>query len=87
MAMIEPPDKDAEFLRIMEGESFDTDTEDVLNVTTLDDMALLNLYHTLNDALKALGEQLQLTNSTDEGRELHSRRTAVRVELATRGLL
>lgn len=87
MSLNEPEDMDSLFQSIVSGETFDADVSDVQDVTTLDDMALLHLWNELNDALKALGEQLQLTNATDEGRELHSRRTAVRVELAKRNLL
>jgi hypothetical protein len=87
MSEIEPPDPDAIFTAIMENESFDTDTTDVQDVTVLDDLALLNQWHTINDQLRDLGEQLQLSTSTDEGRELHSRRAAIRIELAKRNLL
>jgi hypothetical protein len=87
MAMMEPPDENDLFLAIVSGETFDDNVGEVVDVSTLDDIALLNLWNELNDHLRDLREQLQLTNSTDEGRELHSRRSAVRVELAKRNLL
>lgn len=61
-----------------------TEPTDILDVTALSDVELLNLERELVEQLKQRGEMLNTT--TDEGREIHSRRAAVRIELARRNL-
>lgn len=55
------------------------------NVTLLSDMELLDRFQTVTDELRDRHEMLRPT--TETGRDLHSVRGAIRVELARRNLM
>lgn len=63
----------------------EVDTSDDLVVSSLDNMTLLETYHTTISELEKLGEMLN--QKTQEGRDLHSQRTACLVEIRKRKLL
>lgn len=56
-----------------------------LNVTLMTDIQLLDMFQTVTDKLRHRSEMLRPT--TDTGRDLHSQRGAIRVELARRNLM
>lgn len=58
--------------------------EDLLMPHVLTDIELVDAYQDVKEKILERGEGLQQT--TDEGRRLHSERTALLVELAKRGL-
>lgn len=58
---------------------------DVDNVTELGNEELLTRFHKATEDLRALGQMLRPT--TSEGRDLHSMRAALRVELAKRKMM
>lgn len=85
-------DDDAEFAKIMEGVDL-TEPTDVVDVTRLDDKALMDLFADTRERLKASeGMYSDLQNfggsreSTPEERDLHSLRLACLTELRRRGL-
>jgi hypothetical protein len=63
----------------------DVVAQESLNVTLLNDMDLLEKFHSITDELRNRSEMLRPT--TDTGRDLHSQRGAIRVELARRNLM
>lgn len=58
------------------------DESTVVNVTSLDDLDLLNRYYDCDDQLLALKEVR--FPRTEQGREIHSFRAALRVEMLRR---
>lgn len=80
------PDDDFDFdaLEAEMREAF-PNTTDIVNVQLLDEAELVDRYHAVTNALMERHEALHQT--TDEGRDLHSMRTALRVEMSRRGLL
>lgn len=58
---------------------------EVTNVQLLDSAELLNRFRDCTEELKNLGEMLR--PSTERGRDIHSMRAALRVELARRNLM
>ncbi len=62
----------------------EVDNEEVINYTTWTDEALLDEYHEVMDAIKTIAQILH--PRTQEGRDLHSKRYAVLLELQKRGM-
>lgn len=75
----EPIDWDA-----LEASLDTTPPDDVVDVTTIDGKTLLNRERELVEQLEKMGEMFNV--HTDEAREIHSQRAAVRIELFRRGL-
>jgi hypothetical protein len=69
----------------MEAEFGDPNDTDVVNVQRLDTEGLSARYHDVTNELLEMGEALK--PRTAEGRELHSLRAALWVEMTHRGLL
>lgn len=64
---------------------FDTvDNEGVINYTEWTDEALLDEYHEVMDEIREIAEVL--SPRTQQGRDLHSQRYAVLLELQKRGM-
>lgn len=59
--------------------------EDVVDVTSLSDVELLDLERDLVEKLRGLHQMIK-SSTTDEGREIHSLRAAARIELARRNI-
>lgn len=80
-----------DFLDIMEGVEL-TEPEGVVDVTALSDLELIDLYSNVrqsllrSDQLTADDRELSEIIGTEEGREEHSLRVALLVELAKRDL-
>ena len=87
MSVLEPPpdDGDDPLFAELEGIFEGVDTYEVVDVTKLDNDALLTRFHELTEQIKARREVL--APRTDEGRELHSLRAAMSIELRNRGIL
>ena len=86
MSVIEPPppgDDDDPFVGL-EG-IFDDVEQGVVNVTLLSDDALLTEFNAVTEEIKERREVL--SPATDRGRELHSLRAALNIELRQRGIL
>lgn len=85
---------DSTFDDIVQGLDFEVLDEEVTDVTGLDDLELVRLNEKVRQELlrtpstRADGStsNQMLDPTTDAGRELHSRRVALMVELARRGL-
>ncbi len=66
--------------------------DDVVDVTTLDDLALVDMFAKVRSELletnqmTADSEELSSVDATDEGRTLHSLRVGLLVEMTRRGL-
>lgn len=73
-----------DFFEIVNGLDL-TEPEEVVDFSKLPTTELLDIYTTVTQDLLGLGETIHPT--TDKGRELHSRRAAMSVELRLRGLL
>lgn len=81
---------DDDFAKIMEGVDL-TEPTDVVDVTALDDKALMDLFADTRERLKEGGmysdlQSLGSRESTQEERDLHSLRLACITELRRRGL-
>lgn len=63
----------------------DTTEPEVIDITLLGDIELLDSFHAVDRELRGLSEMLH--PRTDRGRELHSLRAALRITLALRGLM
>ena len=84
MSLIEPPDDGIDW-SALEDVFKSVDREDVLDVSSTPSDILLDRFHDLDQLLLDLG---QVRNpSTTEGRELHSERAAISIELRKRGIL
>lgn len=70
---------------IVAGLDFDTVEDDILRVDQLDDLNLAVKHKEVRKALMDSGEMLD--PKTDTGRELHSQRVALIVEMRRRNLL
>lgn len=81
MSIIDP-DPDAEFLRIMEGVELEEPT-DTIDYTTLNDIELSTEYDGVRRALFETGE-LHNHNATGYAGELHSKFSAINVEMRRR---
>lgn len=83
MSTIEPPDADDEFNRLMEGLDL-TVPINVESVTMLDEVELSRRFNEVRGELLTRGEMI--SPKTDTGRELHSQRAALLVEMRRRGM-
>lgn len=85
--LMEPPPEgdDDDVWSALEDIFNEFDDGDVIDVTKLDDEALRSQFNSLTEKIKARREVIE--PRTDEGRELHSLRAAMSVELRQRGLL
>ncbi len=81
--------EDDPFFAIMEGVEL-AEPEGVVDVTALSDLELVDLYANVRQNLLKSGQMMSdtrwNTGSTDEGRSLHSLRTAILAEMAKRDL-
>lgn len=83
LSLAEPDD---ELFKRFEAQ-LDTDIPtDVVDVTTIPDVDLVNRLHELDAELDKSGELMALNPRTQEARDLHSLRAAVLVEMKRRGL-
>ena len=82
MSMMAPDPEDFDWASLEA--QLDFETQEVLDVTQLNDVDLLSLERTLVEELKAREEMLNVR--TDRGREVQSLRAAARIELAKRGI-
>lgn len=80
-----PPEDNEDAFAAFEAQMRDVVATEVTNVTLLDETTLLNRYHEITQTLMDRKEALR--PSTDEGRDLHSQRAALRIELSRRGML
>lgn len=80
-----PPENDDSSMAAFEQQMRDVVASEVVNVTLLDDQTLLSRYHDTTSELMSRKEALR--PSTDTGRDLHSQRAALRIELSRRRLL
>jgi hypothetical protein len=82
-------ESDDEFDAIVAGLVLD-EPSDVLRVDELDNLSLVRRYEQLRQLLLESGEMLSdiagTPRSTQEGRDLHSERVAILVEMTKRGL-
>jgi len=84
MSVMEPPPPGDDPFEGLEG-IFDDVEQGVVNVTLLSDEALLTDFNAIDEEIKERREVL--SPHTDRGRELHSLRAAMVVELRQRGIL
>lgn len=80
-----PPEGDDALFAELEGLFDSVDEVEVVDVTLLGNEELLGRFHELTRKIQDRHEVL--APRTDEGRELHSLRAAMSVELRQRGLL
>jgi hypothetical protein len=83
VSTIEPGEGD-DLLARLEAEMGDVDISDVEDVTKLEGGALLRQFALVERQLRDIGEMMQ--PHTDDGRELHSRRSAYLIEMRRRGM-
>lgn len=85
--LMEPPPEgdDAALFAELEGIFDEVSEYEVVDVTKFGDEELLSQFHSITREIKNRHEVL--APRTDEGRELHSLRAAMSVELRQRGLL
>jgi hypothetical protein len=89
MSTIEPDDPDAVLAGLFE--QLDLDASDVTDFSKLSDVQISERFNEVRDRLNDLGEmhrdsQLNPKPSSPEGRELHSERAALLVEMSRRGM-
>lgn len=79
------PDDDGIDFDALAAEIGEPNVTEVVNVQLLDDLELSDRYHQVTNDL--MERQEALSQHTAEGRDLHSMRAALRIEMARRGLL
>lgn len=84
MSTLEPSDDDAVFRALTEGIEFEEQVAVVIDVSRLNEAELSDLFNETRDKIMELGEMLAPT--TDEGRRLHSVRSACLIEMSKRGM-
>lgn len=84
MSTLEPDDPDA-ILAAMAAQLDDIEEPESVDYTTLSESALSAAFNEVRDRLIAIG-QMQGDPTTDEGRELHSKRAALLIEMSKRNM-
>ena len=84
MSTLEPPEDDV--LAGLEAQLADIKVGEVEDVSKIPSLQLAMLVHECDQALTAMGQLLHGNPTTEEAREIHSRRAALLIEMAKRGV-